>query len=246
MNHCLIAFLLVTPIAASAAIDRDVSSPIMLTPDGRNELSILVGGFQPTSRFGFRGQSGDQGERFGTTGNAFLVDYIRNVNESIGVGLEYAYIHRGEYTANNSFLTSGYTTRVRGDSNLLMALARVQTPGRGWRPYALGGVGVHHTRLDLHDSGDLSYTPFSVRDESGLVKGTASGLALMGRAGLQYVYGGGSFMGLEGGYYYLESKSYPVTAYGSSNGFQNVKTGGSGLIFAVKLGIRFGADPDRG
>lgn len=242
MKYWLIAVLLLSPIAASAEVNPDVSSPIALTPDGKNELSISLGGFQPTAKFGFLGVAGDKRERFGATGFAFAIDYVRKVNRFFGVGLEYAYLHRGDYTTSNISIPTGWTTKVRGDSNLLMALGRLQSPGTGWRPYLIGGAGVHSTRMDLLATGDLSFTPFSARGESAIVKGTATGFALMSRVGLQHVYNNGGFVGFDAGYYYLQGRSYPTTIAGAAAGYQNVSARGDGITYSVKFGIRYGAN----
>lgn len=205
-----------------------------VSPDGRNEVAVGVGAFHSTAKFGYRGLAGDKGERFGSTGFLWTLDYLRALNKAFAVGGEFGYVNRGDQNITNTVVGTPSATKVRGDSMLLMAVARLRSPGLGWRPYVIGGAGFHQTHFDI-----FGLVPGFT--ETPVVRGDSTGLALMGRAGLEYAWPRGGFAGFEAGYLHTDTKVYQPTAAGVAGGFNNVSAAGDGFSYLLRLGIRFGA-----
>jgi hypothetical protein len=215
MRYWILVILLATAGTANAALGLDDSS-LKVSPDGVNEFALTIGGFHPTAKFGFRGLPADKGERFGGNGFLFAGDYLHAVVPAFSLGGEFAYISRSNQDVTNVVVGNPSATRVRGDTSLLMAIAQVRYPGVGWRPYALFGAGVNWTHLDLFGTAP-GFT------ETTIVRGSSTGLALMGRAGIEYVSPKGTFLGLEAGYLHTDTKTYQPTAAGVSSGFSSIQ-----------------------
>ena len=236
MRYWMLALLAVAasaPSRAEAALS--LGEPAFVrSADGLNEFAVNIGAFHPTSKFVLNGPGGGQGERFGNNGFFMGLDYLHTAIGPLALGGEWAYANRGEYNVTNVSGAVPSVTRVRGDSVLLMAIARLRSPGIGWRPYAIGGVGFHKTHMDLY----ISQPAFT---EGTLIRDDATGMALMMRVGMEYVSHLGSFIGAEAGYIRMDAKTYQPTAGGALAGFGSVRSSADGMTFILRCGTRFGA-----
>jgi len=224
------------PALAADAAAGESWQELVMSPNGAHEVSINLGGFHPTSRFGFRGIAGDRSERFGSNGFYGTVDYLMRVNAPLAVGGEFGYVNRDAQSVTNVTIGTPSSTRVRGDSLLLLALARLRMPGFGWRPYVVGGAGFHRTVFDLYGSvPGLTDNP--------IIRGNETNYALVGRAGLEYANKRGGFIGFEAGYLHTAAMHIQPTATAAALGYQNVTVTGDGVSYSVKLGVRFGDGP---
>jgi len=229
----LLAAVAAAPSRADAALS--LGEPAFVrSADGLNEFGVNIGAFHPTSKFVLNGPGGGQGERFGNNGFLFAFDYLHAAVGPLAVGGEYGYVNRGEYNVTNVSGAVPSVTRVRGDSSLLMAIARLRSPGIGWRPYAIGGVGFHKTHMDLY----ISQPAFT---EGTLIRDDVTGMALMLRAGMEYVSPQGGFVGAEAGYIRMDSQNFQPTAGGALAGFGSVRSSADGMTFILRCGTRFGA-----
>jgi hypothetical protein len=237
MKYLIFGFLLAMTASANASLSLG-DSDLKMSPDGANEFALTIGGFHPTAKFGFRGLPGDKGERFGGNGFLFTADYLHAIVPAFAVGGELGYISRTEQDVSNVVIgAASAATRVRGDTSLLMAIARLRAPGLGWRPYALFGAGLNWTHLDL-----VGTAPGF--QEISIIRGDTSGLALMGRAGIEYVSKKGTFLGLEAGYLHTDVKTYQPTTDGALAGFKSIQVAGDGVSYALRAGVRFGMPDD--
>ncbi|MDE2491217.1 MAG: hypothetical protein KGM24_10240 [Elusimicrobia bacterium] len=219
-----------------------------LSRDGRSEATLLTGDFHPTARFGINGTAGDKGERFGRDGYYFGVDYFhrlapltysdRGFDRTLAVldaGVEADYVSRSAYALKGLAAYPGASARVRGDSQVVLALLRVSGPWKGVRPYLIVGVGAHRTRMDAYLQASSGYS--WAGSELPLVRAEATGLAMAGRCGVEKVFADGGVLGLEFGYLTMASRTYPAT---SSLGAPDVVSRGDGYTLAAKFGVRFG------
>lgn len=234
----LLAAVAAAPSRAEAALS--LGEPAFVrSADGLNEFAVNVGAFHPTSKFNYNGVN--SGERFGNNGFLFALDYLHTAVGPLALGGEFGYANRGEYNvtqvpaaALNPLAASTIQTRVRGDSMLLMAIARLRQPGTGWRPYAVGGAGFHKTHMDLYATAPR-FTEFTV------VRDDVTGTALMMRVGMEHTSPQGGFIGVEAGYIWMNSQVYRHSADGAAAGFSDVTSAASGITFILRCGTRFGA-----
>lgn len=230
----MLALLAVAAVPrADAALSLDEPA-FVRSPDAVNEFAVNLGGFHPTSKFVLNGPGGGTGERFGNNGFLFGFDYLHQAVGPLSIGGEFDYLNRGEYNVTNVSGAVPSDTRVRGDSMLLMAVARLRAPGHGWRPYAMGGIGFHKTHMDLYVSAPAT-------DELNLVRDDVTGTAFMMRAGVEKVSKQGGFIGAEVGYIRMDSQVYHPTATGALAGYGDVRSSGDGMTFILRCGTRFGA-----
>lgn len=234
----LLAVAVAAPSRAEAALSLDEPA-FVRSADGLNEFALNVGAFHPTSKFGYNGTN--SGERFGNNGFLFGFDYLHQAVGLLSLGGELDYINRGEYNVTglpaavlNPLAVTTAQTRVRGDSMLLMAVARLRAPGYGWRPYAIGGIGVHKTHMDL-------FVKAPGLAESSIIRDDATGTAFMMRAGVEKVSKLGAFIGAEVGYVRMDAQTYRHTADGAAAGFGDVRSSADGMTFILRCGTRFGA-----
>ena len=225
------AALALASAPASAGLGPSLGEELMSSPDGVHELSLHVGGFHPTGRVGYA-NTGSQEDRYGGNGAMFGFNYFRALNRVFALGGEYDYISRGAYEASNVFVLPAKTF-VRGDTSLIMAVLRIRKPGAGWRPYAIAGIGLHRSHMQIYGEQEGVQSAIYMDDNSGL--------AWMGRAGLEYAAPSGGFIGLEGGYVGARAESYSPTALGLSGSFPIIKVAPNGISYLLRAGVRFGA-----
>lgn len=238
MTRCLVAaFAMLIAAAPVQAADS-----VIETQDGRHELALHLGAFRPTARFGINGLTGDRGERFGATGFLFSADYFHAVTPVLAAGLEGLYINRGTYMLENLVANEGSKTLVRGDTKAVLALLRLRRSGTGFRPYVLGGVGVHTTSMDVFVRARPGFYWAGFGDELPAVRGMTSGLVWVLRGGVERAFAEGGIIGLEAGWVGIPSRRYPLTPAGRDVLFlrNDVVASGDGLSLAVKFGYRFG------
>ncbi len=215
---------------------------------GNQDIDASVGAFQPTARFGVA--AGDKSQTFGETGYLFTLDYFHDVLPWAALGLEGAYIMRGQHdivhTASSYNVITGAplntTTKVNGDSQIGMLVLRLRPRKLGWRPYAIGGFGVAHTHMEINDMEQPGYYwVYNGSPALPIAIGDSMTMAWTGRAGIEYAYADGGQLGLEAGYWRLSPHGYPVrsgTPYTESVPY--VVSSGDGLSLALKCSIRFG------
>ena len=236
MRYTLVILLATFVIPAQAQDDRNVSSPLALSLDGRHELALTVGAFRPTSSFNLRrtGAFGSN-DRFGRTGYMFAMDYLRNLNRSVAIGAEWGYISREQQEITNVYNPIlPFVTRVRGDTNLVLGIVRLRLPGAGFRPYGLVGAGWFRTRLNVYGAWP------SGGPEADFIDDAKTGFAWMMRTGVEYTALSGSFIAVEGGFLRTASKSFGPTDAGLASGFLPVSATGDGMSLAMRVGIRLG------
>lgn len=233
---------------SSATAGAQIGDTTFGRSDGRHEVSIQLGAFKPTARFGLTGVTGDKGERFGSTGFLFSADYFRAVTPAVAVGLEGLYLNRGNYFVKNlAFANSfaGATSRVRGDTKAVLATFRFRRPGTGYRPYVIGGVGGHVTTLDVYMQAPPGFFwGAGFGEEITVVRGNASGLIWTVRGGIEKAWADGGTLGIEVGFIGIPSHRYDRTAFGRAIGLpSDVVSAGDGFSLAAKFGYRFGRRP---
>lgn len=241
MARCFFAaFMTFFAVSARAQTDKAVFA----SPDRRQELSIELGAFRPTARFGIDGVTGSKGERFGSTGFLFLVDYFHAVTSVLSAGIEGLYINRGTYEVKNlpfSSLFPGASTQVRGNTRAALATLRLRSPGNGIRPYLLGGIGGHVTTMDIYmRSPPGTFWGGNFGQEIHVVQGSASGIIGVMRAGIERAFPDGGTLGIEAGWVGIPAERYLRTAVGRTMLPNDVVSRGDGLSIAAKFGYRFG------
>lgn len=229
-------------LAVCIAGQAQAADTLLASRDGRQEIALQLGAFRPTARFGINGLTGDRGERFGATGFLFLADYFHALTPALSAGLEGLYINRGTYMLDNLVANPGSKTLVRGDTKAVLAMLRLRRPGIGFRPYVVGGAGVHTTSMDVFVRAPPGFNWVGYGDEISAVKGNASGFIWVLRGGLEHAIAEGGTIGLEAGWVGIPSLRYPLAPAGRSVlGLTNdAVSAGDGLSLAVKFGYRFG------
>lgn len=212
--------------------------------DGRQEVSINLGSFHPTARFGISGLTGDRAERFGSTGFLFTADYFHSVTRMLALGIEGMYINRGGYKVHNLSLASlfnGASTDVRGNTKAILAMSRLSFPWGGVRPYVAGGVGIQNTSMDLFmKSPPGTFWGAGFGDEITVVRSSVSGIIGVVRGGVEKSFASGGTLGLEAGWVRIPAGRFVRTPVGQSYLQNDIVTSGDGLSLAVKFGYRFG------
>lgn len=235
---CIVAIILIAVAASSAHAQGGfgISNPLALSADGRHELGITFGAFRPTATFNLRRTTGfNSHDRFGRTGYIFALDYLRNLNHSLAVGGEWAYISREQQEITNVYNPAlPYVTRVRGDTNLVLGIVRLRAAGAGLRPYVIGGAGWYRTRLNVYGAWPNG------GPEADFILDAKTGFAWMTRAGVEYATALGSFIALEGGYLRTGAKSFGATPDGVVSGFLPVSSTSDGMMLSMRVGTRFG------
>ncbi|MEK7390412.1 MAG: hypothetical protein AAB036_12030 [Elusimicrobiota bacterium] len=237
MKYLLGILLTSVALCAQAQVDSGLSNPFLLGPDGRHELNISGGLFRPISTFNLQRTTGfTANDRFGRTGYMFALDYLINLNQTVALGTEWAYVTREQQQITNVYDPSlPFVTRVRGDSNLIFGLVRLKSPGTGFRPHVTGGVGWYRTRLNVYGAWPAG------GPEASFINDAKTGLAWTLRTGFEYTNPLGSFIAADLGYIRTDTKSYGATPAGLASGFLPVNSAGSGITLTARVGIRVGS-----
>jgi hypothetical protein len=235
-------FVFMACLAASARAQTDKT--VVASADGRQEVSIELGAFRPTARFGLNGVTGDKGERFGGTGFLFVFDYLHALTPFLSAGLEGLYINRGTYELKNLAFSAqfpGTSTQVHGHTKALLATIRLRRSGTGIRPYLLGGIGGHATHMDVFMQARPGFIwGAGFGQEINVVQSDASGLIGVLRAGIERAFPDGGSVGIEAGWVGIPAQRYSRTEIGRIFLPNDVVSRGDGLTIAAKFGYRFG------
>jgi|GEM_PF-5069479 len=259
MKILLLSLLALTAVGARAQSIANSPPPTFdryTWAGGNQDVGISMGAFVPMNHFGY--SPGDRSQRDGNPGYSFAVDYYHAVRGNFSMGVEGSYLIRQPRTIENATPDSVIygtsillpsNTQVQGNSRNLMLMLRLRSTGTGWHPYAIAGLGVSQTHLEIDDvsaPGYVWYAPPTYTQSFTLVQGNSTTFACTGRVGIDYTSGSGVQLGIEAGYYHIPTSTYALTSAHTylssppSPNFTNVNSGGDGISLSARASIRFG------
>ncbi len=202
--------------------------------DRENEISFRLGGYSSSSKIKI-----DKEDDVGKSGTAFGFRYIRNVNDRVGVGLEMNLLNAGEHEST-TLMTNGIST-TKLNTLATLGIVRVRFGRERFRPYALGGFGIHSTSLQLDSKPQVGFvwSNTGTSETRTLVDSRKTGVALALEGGFDYHFNdtvsAGAFLG-----WHLQSETtYDATAAGRAGGLTGIKGSFSGIALGGSFSARF-------
>ncbi len=157
----------------------------------------------------------------GVIGGQFLY-FIKDM-PSLAVGFDV--LHAGFDRHNSTLLLPNRYTQSSADNTAGFFVGRLSYPKGRFRPYVQGGVGVHHTALQLQASpiNGFSWPDTGTSEDRNLYKEGHTGPALEGAIGIYFYFVENFFIGAEYKEIGLFGPDFSPTMAGRSEGLGDTK-----------------------
>lgn len=202
--------------------------------DQRNEISLLLGGYATGTKILIQGE-GDAGRG----GGAYGVRYLKALNDRIGLGFEFDSFNPG--AAESSSLVTNAISSVKVQSNQIMAIGRARFGRERIHPYAIAGVGLHSTsmQIDVKPQAGFVWTNTGTREPRTAVDDRQLGAALSLQGGLDIDVAPAFAIGVGLGWHYASAVTYAATPSGQAGGLAGVKGALGGATVGLSAAFRF-------
>jgi len=170
----------------------------------------------------------------GLIGGQFL--YFFNDSPSLAAGVDISHAGFGDH--NTFGLLANQYTSSSADSTMGAAVLRLSYPKGPFRPYVQGGLGAHHTSLELKSTPvtGFAWSDTGTMEQRDLYDDGHLGLALEGAIGMHIYFTERFFVGAELKIVDLFGKDFTPTAAGSQQNLGNTR----GSVSETGLGFMFG------
>lgn len=161
---------------------------------------------------------------FGNSGPALGLQYLYYASPRVGWGVEFQGNARG--LSESRGMSSNVDTAAFGDTLLMLGVLKASLTDRGpVRPFVLVGGGFYRNSLiiDGRPSPGFVWSDTGTGEARRLIEGSASGLAMSVRTGLDFGFYDPSSFSLEAGWTALASGTYAATPQGRALGISGVK-----------------------
>lgn len=202
----------------------------------RDLLSLSAGLVRPTSRVG--GVGGGRATN-GDTSVLLGAQWLRELSGPLSAGLELDYMDRVGTVSPRLFPAA--VSRVKGDSWLLLGVARASLPRLGRaRPFLLAGAGGAYNTLSV-DVRASNWADTNTQETRRLVDDAKWVPAACARAGVELEApgtDGRAVVVLEGGWTGLGGARYAATPQGEALGWRDVTAPLHVIAFSARFGWR--------
>jgi len=205
----------------------------------RDMLSFDVGLAVPTSGVDFSGAGGGTDSN-GDVGPLVGVEYLHSVTRLLSVGADFEYMYRSETQSRD--LLPGAITNVSGNTEMLLAVAKLSLTDRGYaRPYLLAGLGVDNTSTNINATPRFGYAwpDTDTAETRTLVDASSWGLASTIRLGIDFNVYDPVVFSVEMGWTDLANGRISATGQGQALGIAGLSGPLNFFTVAGRWGWRF-------
>lgn len=205
---------------------------------GSQAVVLFGGAGGSSSEYDFNGPENDP---VSGVGGAYGAQYFYTLTDhpSVAIGADIAVSPNGTREADD--LLGGVDTDARLKSVVGMAIARLQFPRGTWRPYVFGGIGAHHSSLELSGRPRSGATwPNGGSDPRMLVDQEKTSVVLGTGVGIDIFVTERAFLGFELRNAWLLGLDTGLTAAGTAAGYRDDSDSiiAQGNIF-MRVGVQF-------
>jgi hypothetical protein len=228
----LAALMIMCPLSARADFQK-----------GSQTLNFHIGGGSTQNEFEWSSSSPDgRDEEAADGGPAGGGQYVYYLHASPGIGIGFDISHTGLKDHSASQVFPNLDSNSNFKPTTFLAIGKLAYPRGMFRPYLLGGIGLHSTDMLLElTPNNATWADTGTTETRRVIDGSGNGFAAALGVGLDWFPIETLFFGLELRTTYLGSSGYGVTSEGRRIGFTEAEGDLSFSNIFLRAGFKFGA-----
>ncbi len=181
----------------------------------------------------------DDDQEMADGGGVIGGQFLYFTSESLAVGFDISHADFDDH--ESSHLLTNRFTKSSADNTTGLAIVRLSYPKGHVRPYIEGGLGVHHTGLNLEGTpiNGTTWSDTGTTENRTLLDDGQIGLALEGAVGTHIFFTERVFVGIELKILALAGKEFEPTSAGVHEGLLSPRRGTSEAVLGLMLGLGF-------